>query len=211
MPGRPANCAGSDRAERRERPRRDEHAGSAAGRRDDQALGQHLLHERARVTRRRRVRIDSSFWRPAARASSSVATFAQAISSTKRDRAEQHEQRRLHVADERVAQRPQVRRVIRVLGRKLLRQPRADDPQILARLFRRHAVAQPADHLEEMRGAQRAIVIVERQRHDDVGLRRPPETRRQHADDLERSAVERDGAADDRRIGAEAAPPQRRR
>ena len=38
----------------------------------------------------------------------------------------------------------------------------------------------------------------------DVGLRRPPELRRQHADDLERPAVQRDGPADDRRIGAEA-------
>ena len=54
-----------------------------------------------------------------------------------------------------------------------------------------------------------AIVIVERERHDDVGTGRPPEMRRQHADDFERVAVERDRAADDRRIGAEAPPPQR--
>ena len=67
--------------------------------------------------------------------------------------------------------------------------------------------SRPID-VEKMGGAQRAIVIVERERHHDVGTARPPEVSRQHADDLEGIAVEGDRPADDRRIGAEAAPPQ---
>ena len=39
------SCAGSSAAKRRQAPRREQHAGRAAGGRDDQALGQHLLHE----------------------------------------------------------------------------------------------------------------------------------------------------------------------
>ena len=64
-----------------------------------------------------------------------------------------------------------------------------------------------ADDIEES-AAQRAIAVVERERHDDIRMRRPPEMTRQHADDLEGIAIEGDGAADDRWIRAEAPAPQ---
>ena len=59
-----------------------------------------------------------------------------------------------------------------------------------------------------MRAAQRAVVVEQRQRHDHVRPRRPPELRRQHTDDLEDVVVEADRTANDRRIRAEASPPQ---
>ena len=209
MPGRPANCAGSSGAQRR----RDSTPRAARRRRrrrrDHQALGQHLLHQPPR----------DAPTRGANRRSLSVAPPRAPAAASRRSRRRSAARTPtapsstssigLHVADQahRAAaagwardwrSRPEIPAASR--APMIRRSSRA--------LCRRHAVAQPADRLEEVRRAQRAIVIVQRQRHDDVRTRRPPETRRQHADDLERPAVERDGAADDGRIGAEAAPPQ---
>ena len=208
MPGRPANRAGS-RARSADRLHAASRIPAAPPAAAMTRLSVSICCTSRPLDAPTAVRIETSFCRAAARASSSVATFAHAISSTNADRAEHDQQHRLHVADERVAQRPQVRKVVGVLRRELLRQPRADHPQILTRALRRHAVPQPPDRLEEMRRPQRAIVVVQRERHDDVRTRRPPEPRRQHADDLERTAVERDRTADHRRVGAEAMPPQR--
>src|SRR5207249_868482 len=79
---------------------------------------------------------------------------------------------------------------------------------LLARLIGRDIVAQPANHLEEMSRPQGAIVIVERERHHNIGSRRPPKLRRKYADDLERVAVERDRSAEDRWIATEAPAPE---
>ena len=98
--------------------------------------------------------------------------------------------------------------MVRVFGRIGFREPGADDAKLLARLIGRDIVAQPADYLEEMRRAQGAIVVVERERHHDIGSRRPPKLRRKYANDLERVAVERDRPADDRRIGTKAPAPE---
>ena len=175
-----------DAAERREPPRRD-----AAPRPAPPANATTRLSVSICWTTRERVaptarRTDSSFWRLAARASSSVATFAQAISITKPTAPSSTSSAGRTSPTNASRSGRRFGTVIRVLGRVRLRQARADEPQILARLFRRDAVAQPADDVEEVRGAQRAVVIVERQRHDDVRARGPPEMRRQHADDLER-------------------------
>jgi len=192
----------------RESPLRNQQAGEAADERDDDAFGQQLLRHaaaagadgapnrqllgtcgRAREQQRRHVRARDQ--------------------RHERHGAEQHQQRRPDVADQRVAERPQVREVVCVLGWIRLRQPRADDAELLARLLRRGIVAQPAEDLEEVRGAQRAVVVVERKRYDDVRLQGPPEPRGHHSDDLERVAVELDRAADHGRIGAEAPAPKR--
>ena len=208
MPGSSANCAGSDRPERGEAPRGDEQAGAAAGERHHEALGQDLRDDAsarcADGAANRQLPLPAGRTRQQERGHVGARDEHHA-----RDGAKQDEQRRTHVADEIVAQRPQVGAVVRVLCRVGLRQPRADEPQIFPRLPRRDVVAQPSEDAEEVRGAERAVVVRERQRHDDVWTRRPPELRRQHADDFERMAVEGDGAADHRRIGAEALAPQR--
>ena len=188
-----------EHAKRGQRPRRDEQAGQtaregdddAAARRADRAANRQLtLTARcARQEQRRHVRARDEHHEA--------------------DRGEQDEQRRAHVADQRIAQRSHARPVIPVLGRILLRQPRADHVQLFARLRHRDAGREPADHIEEMRAAERAIVVVERQRQEDFRLRRPPERPRQDADDFVRVAVEDRGAADDAGVGAEAATPQR--
>ena len=51
------------------------------------------------------VRMATSFWRPVARVSRRLATLAHAISSTSRHRAEQHQHRAAHVADDLIEQR----------------------------------------------------------------------------------------------------------
>ena len=75
------------------------------------------------------------------------------------DGAEQHEQRRAHVADERAraARGRQIRALRLVLGNASASRAR-DRAHLLARLLERHARLQPPDHVEVMRAALRRRV-----------------------------------------------------
>ena len=157
------------------------------------------------------VRIETSFCRAAARASSSVATFAQAISSTNATAPSITSSmvRTSPTSASRSGRR--LGRVIRVLGGKLLR--RAASPMI-RRSSRRDPPATRRHRSRPITSRKCAARSVRSWSSSasgttTSGCERPPELRRQHADDLEGLAVERDRPADHRRIGAEAPAPQR--
>ncbi len=158
------------------------------------------------------ARIAISRLRTVARTSSRFATLAHAISRTKVDRAEQHPQRRPDVADDDLLHRldaeaglaaERVRERLAELGRRLL--------QLRVRGRERDARLEAAGGEEEV-PLHRAVRI---------DLKRQPEIRRpdrrldgfgveraEHADDFVGLAVQRELAADDRRVAAEAPLPE---
>src|SRR5205085_5043868 len=71
-----------------------------------------------------------------------------------------------------------------------------------------HALATAAGDVEEVRVAKPAVVVLQCQRHEDIGLRRPPERHRQDADNFVRVSVERHAASHDRRIHPKPSLPQ---
>src|SRR5207244_2357944 len=77
---------------------------------------------------------------------------------------------------------------------------------VLARVLERRAGLQPRHHLEVAVGP-RARVLERRLRDPQLGLFRKLKLRRHDADDRVWVAVDRDRAADDRRIGGVAALP----
>ena len=116
MPGSPANCAGTMLRNAASPHAATSNPASAAGERHHQAFGQHLLDD-ARARRADRAP-DRHFFLPAGGARQQQRRDVRARDEHhERDRAEQHEQRRPHVADQRIAQRPQVRGVVGVFRR----------------------------------------------------------------------------------------------
>ena len=131
------------------------------------------------------------------------------------DRAEQHEQRGPHVADQRSRSGRRLRRVVRVRLRELPAQPRADRVRVSARACSSDTPAlEPADRprANAARGSSVRSLIVQRKRHDDVGRATATRIARGSTPTMSYGLpFERDRPADDGRIGAEAAAPQRRR
>ena len=82
------------------------------------------------------------------RASSRLATLAQAISSTTTDGAEQHVEGRPGIADQQVLQRHHGRLLALVGVGVLLLQPPGNRRDLAPRLLQRHAVLQPGDDPE---------------------------------------------------------------
>ncbi len=98
--------------------------------------------------------------------------------------------------------------MVRVLGWILRRQAPADDGELLARLRLGGAGTEAPDHVQKVGATQRAIVIVQRVRNQELRIGRPPERRRQHAGHLVRLAIQHHLASDDRAVRPEHAAPQ---
>ena len=170
MPGSAANCAGSDAAQARHAPRREQEPGASAGQRQHHAFGQHLLHEPDACAADRHP--DGELFLTAGRAGQEQRGDVRARDQQdEADRAEQHQQRRPHVADQGVAERTEARAVPGVFLGVRAAQPRADDQHFFTRLGERNPGTAPRHHVQEMGGAKRAVGIVERQRHEHVGPR----------------------------------------
>ena len=156
MPGSAANCAGSDAAQARHAPRREQEPGASAGQRQHQAFGQHLLHEPDACAADRHP--DGELFLAAGRARQEQRGDVRAgDQQDEADRAEQHQQRRPHVADQGVAERPEARGVTGVFLGVRAAQPRADDRHFFTRLGERNrrdgaAPPRPGNGRREARG-----------------------------------------------------------
>jgi hypothetical protein len=118
-----------------------------------------------------------------------------------RDRGEQDQRRRLHAADDLVAEPHEPERPAGVEAGIRGRQPRGNAIGLGPRLAERRAIFEPAENPHGPRAARKAAAVerigAERQPH--VGGRRKGQEReagRQHADDLHRAAVEGQRGAD---------------
>ena len=85
-----------------------------------------------------------------------------------------------------------------------------DQGQLPLRLHQPHAVLQPGDGVEPVDGAQALLLRGERERHPQLGAYADGEAEpgRQDADHGVGNPVENERAADDVRVGAQAAPPE---
>ena len=175
----------------------DKEAARAAGGAEYEAFGDQLTHQ-ARPRAPSAARIASSRWRPAARASSRLATFAQAISST-RPTAPSSSSNAARTSPtirrEGAGSQSRGRCCSRRIGSPVARQWPRDPPP----LFGVDPWKQPADRLEVMHAAaceQVAGNVDGRHRHrfarEHPGLRLfgVASARRHHADDRVRNAVD---------------------
>ncbi len=128
------------------------------------------------------------------------------------DGAEQHEQRRSHVAEHQVAQSDRVERQPAIRLRKPRLQLRAKPLQIVSDLLRRHAWLRAADDIEELGppsgDARRVEGRIVADRRDQVGAIRQLCAGREDADNRVALAADEDAAAQHRWIAAELALPE---
>ena len=162
------------------------------------------------------ARTASSRRRASPRASSRLARFAQARSEHEGDRAEQHDEHGARGPQEVRAQRHEggAEVSLLVLVRVLLDEARDDDPHLRACGLERHSRRQARHRLEVVPSAPVARGrAVQRQRHEHLRaacpeIGRQEQAGRSDADDLERLAVDVDGAPDDGRVRVEPADPE---
>ena len=173
------------------------------------------------VTRRARpapsaVRTASSRRRPAPRASSSPATLAQAIKQDEPHGAQEHQQRRSHVADQRVLIRPGDGALASVGLRKFATEALRDGSEFAVGLTDRNVGMESCEALEVLHLSIRGDVAFDRNRrrrdllrreHPKVRLVGMDERLRHHPEDGRRNAVQPDRPASDARIGPEVLAP----
>ncbi len=145
--------------------------------------------------------------RDSARVSSSDATLRQPISSSKPTRPEQHHQRRAIVAKLLIEQGDESRAPPLVGVGKFLLQPEGHRFSGALRFVEGGAICEPADRFHEVRGPAVLMQVPAKPlpHVDVVGVMK---LGRHHADDRVRCAVQRERAADDRRIAVVARAPQ---
>ena len=157
-------------------------------------------------------RTASSACREEARASRQVRDVGTGYEQHESDGPEQYEERRSHLAEHHVVDRHRVecQRVVRFPKGGL--QLRANALEIVGDLRGVHSLLRPGNHCEELASPllcrRRAECLVVREGQVDIRLVEEMSVRREHANDFDLTAGDRDGASEHAPIAAELTLPE---